>query len=140
MTALMRVLEDPGHGEVFDAPFLVEFPGTGNRVQPDLLFVSDERREIIGEKQVLGAPDLVVEILSPSTAHRDRGIKLDLYARSGVRQYWIVDPAEDVVDVWCFGDETGHDRFSGELPVRLGAEREGQIDFDEVFSRHLDLW
>ncbi len=138
--ALMRVLEDPGHGEVFGAPLLVEFPGTGDRVQPDLLFVSDGRREIIGEKQVMGAPDLVVEILSPSTAHRDRGIKLDLYARSGVRQYWIVDPDEDVVDVWRFGDEPGHDRFSGELPVWLGPQRVGQIDLDEVFSRHLDLW
>ncbi len=116
------------------------FPGTGDRVQPDLLFVSNERRAIIGEKQVLGAPDLVVEILSPSTAHRDRGIKLDLYARHMVRQYWIVDPVEDLVDVWRFGDEPGHERFSGELPVRLGPERFGLIDLDEVFSRHLDLW
>ena len=138
--ALMRMLEDAGRGEVFYAPFLVEFPGTGDRVQPDLIFVSDERREIIGEKQVLGAPDLVVEILSPSTAHRDRGIKLDLYARSGVRQYWIVDPVEDVVDVWRFGDEPGHERFSGEFSVRLGAERVGRIDLDQVFSRHLDVW
>ena len=70
-----------------------------------------------------GAPDLVVEILSPSTAHRDRGIKLDLYARHRVRQYWIVDPVEDVVDVWRFADDPGHERFTGELPVRLGAER-----------------
>ena len=138
--ALVRVLENPGRGEVFHAPYLVEFPGTGDRVQPDLLFVSDERREIIGEKQVTGAPDLVVEILSPSTAHRDRGIKLDLYARRGVRQYWIVDPVEDAVDVWRFGDEPGHERFSGELPVRFGAERVGLIDLGEVFSRHLDLW
>ncbi len=138
--ALMRMLEDAGRGEVFYAPFLVEFPGTGDRVQPDLIFVSDERREIIGEKQVLGAPDLVVEILSPSTAHRDRGIKLDLYARSGVRQYWIVDPVEDIVDVWRFGDDPGHERLSGELPVRLGDERVGQIDLDQVFSRHLDVW
>ena len=138
--ALMRVLEDAGHGEVFGAPFLVEFPGTGDRVQPDLLFVSDERREIIGEWQVLGAPDLVVEILSPSIAHRDRGIKLDLYARCGVRQYWIVDPVEDAVDVWRFGDEPGHERFSGELPVRLGTAQVGQVDLDQVFSRHLDLW
>ena len=138
--ALMRVLEDPGHGEVFYAPCLVEFPGIGDRVQPDLLFVADERREIIGEKQLLDAPELVVEILSPSTAHRDRGIKLDLYARSGVRQYWIVDPVEDVVDVWRFGDEPGHERFSGELPVGLGAERVGRIDLDQVFSRHLDVW
>ena len=99
-----------------------------------------DRREIIGEKQVLGAPDLVVEIPSPSTARRDRGIKLDLYARCGVREYWIVDPVEDAVDVWCFRDDPGHERFAGELPVRLGAERLGRIDLAEVFSRHLDQW
>ena len=125
---------------MLSAPLLVQFPGTDDRVQPDLLFISHERRGIIGEKQVTGAPDLVVEILSPSTAHRDRGIKLDLYARHGVRQYWIVDPVEDVVDVWRFGDEPGHERFSGELPVRPGAERVGRIDLDQVFSRHLDVW
>ena len=138
--ALMRILQDAGRGEVFYAPCLVEFPGTVDRVQPDLFFVAEERREIIAEKQVLGAPDLVVEILSPSTAHRDRGIKLDLYARCGVREYWIVDPVEDVIDVWRFGDGPGHERFSGELPVRLGAERVGRIDLDQVFSRHLDVW
>ena len=118
--ALLRVLEDAGHGEVFDAPFLVEFPGIGDRVQPDLIFVSNERRAIIGEKQVTGAPDLVVEILSPSTAHRDRGIKLDLYARCGVRQYWIVDPVEDVVDVWRFGDNPGHDASRASSPCGFG--------------------
>lgn len=138
--ALMRILEHAGHGEMFYAPCLVAFPGTGDRVQPDLLFVSNERRGIITEKQMLGAPDLVVEILSPSTAHRDRGIKLDLYARSGVRQYWIVDPDRDVVDVWRFGENPGHERCTGDMPVRLGTERVGAIDLDEVFSRHLDLW
>ena len=139
-SALIRIVMDSGRGEVLSAPLLVEFPGTGDRVQPDLLFVSRERRAIIGEKQVTGAPDLVVEILSPSTAHRDRGIKLDLYARHGVREYWIADPVEDVVDVWRFADEPGHERFSGELPVRLGRERVGLIDLAEVFSRHLDVW
>ena len=138
--ALFRILVDSGRGEVLSAPLLVQFPGTDDRVQPDLLFISNERRAIVGERQVTGAPDLVVEILSPSTAHRDRGIKLDLYARSGVRQYWIADPVDDVVDVWRFADEQGHERFSGELPVRLGRERLGLIDLDEVFSRHLDLW
>ena len=138
--ALVRILEHAGHGEMFRAPCLVEFPGTGDRVQPDILFVSNERWGIIGEKQVTGAPDLVVEILSPSTAHRDRGIKLDLYARRGVREYWIVDPVEDVVDVWRFEVQPGHERFTGELPVRLGAEQVGTIDLDEVFSRHLDVW
>ncbi len=140
LSALVRILMDSGRGEVFSAPLLVELPGTEDRVQPDLLFVSNERRAIIGEKQILGAPDNVIEILSPSTAHRDRGIKLDLYARHGVRQYWIVDPVEDVVDVWHFADEAGYERFSGEFPVRLGPERLGLVDLDEVFSRHLDLW
>ncbi len=139
-SALSRILVDSGRGEAFCTPLMVEFPGTGDRVQPDLLFISHERRAIIGEKQVTGAPDLVIEVLSPSTARRDRGVKLDLYARHGVRQYWIVDPDEDSVDVWRFGDESGHERFSGELPVRLGRERRGLIDLGEVFSRHLDLW
>ncbi len=127
-SALFRILVDSGRGEAFCAPLLVQFPGTGDRVQPDLLFISGERRAIIGEKQVTGAPDLVVEILSPSTAHRDRGIKLDLYARHGVRQYWIADPDEDVVDVRRFADEPGDERFSGKLPVRLGRERLGLTD------------
>ena len=68
-------------------------------VQPDILFVSNERRGIITEANVSGAPDLVVEILSPSTAERDRELKLDLYARHGVREYWIVDPDEETVEV-----------------------------------------
>ena len=139
-SALLPILVDSGRGEVIFAPLLVQFPGTEDRVQPDLLFVSTGRQSIIGEKQVLGAPDLVVEILSPSTAHRDRGVKLDLYARHGVPQYWIVDPVEDAVDVWRFADERGHERFLRELPVRLGPEELGRIDLDEVFSRHLDVW
>jgi len=139
-SGLRRILEQTGHGRVFYAPVLVEFPGTSDRVQPDILFVSNQRRGIVGEKQMTGAPDLVVEILSPSTAHRDRGVKLDLYARCGVREYWIVDPDEDTVDVWRFGDGPGHERFAGKLPVRLDTERVGAIDLDEVFSRHLDRW
>ncbi len=60
--------------------------------------------------------------------------------RSSTTRYWIVDPVEDVVDVWRFADEPGHERFSGELPIRLGRQRLGLADLDEVFSRHLDLW
>jgi Uma2 family endonuclease len=61
-------------------------------VQPDLIYVSPARRDVLRER-VHGAPDLVVEALSPSTARRDLGPKLRLYAESGVAEYWIVDPA-----------------------------------------------
>jgi Uma2 family endonuclease len=74
-------------------------------VQPDILFVSNERRGIIMEANVSGAPDLVVEILSPSTAERDRELKLTLYARYGVREYWIVDPEDETVEVMELGAE-----------------------------------
>ena len=133
--ALWRLLEDPGHGEVFDAPIGVEFPATEEGVQPDLLFVSRERTGIIAEDWLRGPPDLVVEILSPTTAERDRQLKRELYERQGVRQYWIVDPEDDAVDVWRFGEETSHERCTGRLPVRLGGEELGEIDLDEVFAR-----
>jgi Uma2 family endonuclease len=61
-------------------------------VQPDVIYVGPERAGILGQR-VEGAPDLVVEILSPATARRDLGEKLRLYAESGVAEYWIVDPA-----------------------------------------------
>lgn len=61
-------------------------------VQPDIVYISRERREILGGR-VEGAPDLLVEVISPGTERRDRDEKLDLYLRSGVREYWIVDTA-----------------------------------------------
>ncbi len=134
--ALDRLLEEPGHGVVVPAPFGVEFPATGEGVQPDLVFVSVERRGIITDAGLTGAPDLAVEILSPSTASRDRGLKLRLYERQGVREYWIVDPDENTVDVWRFGEEAAHERFTGTLPVRLGAEDLGVIDLEAVFTSY----
>lgn len=68
-------------------------------LEPDLLFVSNERKEILKD-WVRGAPDLVVEVLSPTTAARDRGIKLKAYARFGVREYWIVDPDEQAIEIY----------------------------------------
>ncbi len=134
LVALDRILEQPGHGVVVQAPFGVEFPATGEGVQPDLLFVSNERRRLITNAGLTGAPDLVVEILSPSTASRDRGLKLRLYERQGVREYWVVDADENTVDAWRFGEDPAHERFTTNLPVRLGIEEVGSIDLKAVFA------
>ena len=131
--ALRPLLTRP-RGVLLVAPVGVEFPDTGEGVQPDLLFVSNERRGIIGEASLKGAPDLVIEILSPSTAGRDRTTKFELYERQGVREYWIVDPAEGAVDVWRFAEDPAHERFTEALPVRLGAEEVGEIDLEAVFA------
>ena len=79
-------------GVIFVAPLDVILSRT-IVVQPDLLFISKARQaELIGER-ITGAPDLVIEILSPATSARDFNQKRKLYARHGVKEYWIVDPA-----------------------------------------------
>jgi len=67
---------------------------------PDLLFVSKERAEILTKANLQGAPDLIIEILSPSTRTRDEGLKRQLYERMGVSEYWLADPLFDAVRVY----------------------------------------
>ena len=131
---LVRILVEPGHGRILAAPVGVRFPATGEGVQPDILFVSNERRGIVAPDELKGAPDLVVEILSPTTAGRDTGLKRILYERQGVAEYWIVDPDAEAVDVWRFDGEPRTERFVDRLPVRLGEEPVGEIDLSRVFA------
>ncbi len=84
-------VEGRGLGEVFIAPLDVVLAET-DVVQPDVFYVSRERSHIITAANIQGAPDLVVEVLSPSTSERDRNYKRELYERSGVGEYWMVDP------------------------------------------------
>lgn len=71
-----------------------------NAFQPDLIFIFNERKEIIKKDGIYGAPDLVIEILSPSTAHYDLKEKFRVYERSGVKEYWIVDPELNSIEVY----------------------------------------
>ncbi len=84
-------VEASGLGQAYFAPFDIVFSDT-EVVQPDLMFIARERAEIITHANVQAAPDLVVEILSPSTASRDWNYKQGLYAKYGVKELWIVDP------------------------------------------------
>ena len=96
---LGRFIEEHALGEFFFAPCDVVLSDT-DVVQPDLLFVSNERNHLLlGGDNVRGAPDLVVEILSPATAERDRGYKRALYAKHGANEYWLVDPVAETVSI-----------------------------------------
>src|SRR4030067_3847920 len=86
-------------GSIYCAPFDVLF-SEEDIVQPDIIFISNKNKNIITKNNIQGAPDLLIEILSPGTSKRDLGIKKKLYAKSGVREYWIVDPAEETVEVF----------------------------------------
>lgn len=104
-------------GEIFFPPCDVVLSDT-DVVQPDLLFVSNERAHLVTDENIQGAPDLVVEILSPSTAERDQTFKRSLYAKHGVKEYWLVDTDAKTVTV-LFHDDNGF--------TLAGAYGEGQV-------------
>ena len=91
--ALYEQLEKPGLGYVFDAPMDLELAPT-DVVQPDLIVVLSANRQIILPSRLRGVPDLVVEILSPSTGEMDRTLKRSLYETHRVPEYWLVDAEE----------------------------------------------
>ncbi len=98
-TQLSQFIKDRALGELLIAPCDVVLSDT-NVVQPDLLFVSREREHLLSDgEKVRGAPDLAVEILSPSSADKDRGFKRELYGRHGVSEYWLVDPIAETVSI-----------------------------------------
>jgi len=84
-------LSDTPIGELLCAPFNVQF-NEENVYQPDIIFVKNEKRHIITKERIIGAPDLVAEILSANTTRQDKEIKFKNYARSGVKEYWIIHP------------------------------------------------
>ena len=84
-------------GKVFLSPLDVHLP-SGDIVEPDLIYISNENRHIVKD-WIFGVPELLVEIISPESVERDRTVKRELYARNGVREYWIVDGEAETVEV-----------------------------------------
>ena len=100
-----QAIESHPVGRAFAAPFDVVFSNF-DVVEPDLLFISNARLEALTSKNVQGAPNLVVEIGSPSTRRRDEIIKRKLYERFGVEEYWVIDPEIETIAVYRHVDET----------------------------------
>lgn len=96
---LNRYLEKNPIGKIYLAPFDV-FLSDINIYQPDILFITKENAAIITDHGIEGGPDLVVEILSPSTTKYDRGFKRKIYARTGVQELWLIDPEPQRVEVY----------------------------------------
>jgi Uma2 family endonuclease len=104
---LERFVAEHNLGWVTPAPVDVLL-GEGDYVQPDVVFVRREHRVEITDRGIEVPPDLVVEVLSPSTAFRDRGLKRERYARFGVPEYWIIDPEARRVEVYRLAEDPDH--------------------------------
>ncbi len=117
-------------GKVFAAPVDVVLD-TQNTVQPDLLFVSNANLGIIQHRAVFGTPDLMVELVSPSSVRRDRYQKKDLYARFGVKEYWIGDPANKTLEILTVKE--------GRFELHCCAEEKGKLTSLVLAGLEFDL-
>lgn len=96
---LFTLLARQKGGEALDSPIEIVLDPY-NIFEPDVLYLKPDSACTVGEKRLTGAPDLVVEVLSPGTAKYDRQEKYAAYQRHGVGEYWIVDPVHETVEVW----------------------------------------
>lgn len=97
-------------GELFFAPVDVFFDRE-NIYQPDLVFISAPNTSIIQEKGIMGTPDLVAEVISPSSSYIDRYSKKAKYEQFRVREYWIADPANKTLEIFVMTDSLQYELF-----------------------------
>ena len=131
---LDRHVEAHDLGLFLDAPVDVILEST-TVVVPDLVFVSKARMAIVSERAIEGSPDLIVEILSPSTERRDRGAKMKLYARFGIPSYWIVDIEQRTIEVF----ELGTDGYRPACAAK-GEEMFTAAPFPDLEIRLREIW
>ena len=124
-------------GYVLTAPFEVHLSEKSRPVQPDVLFVRAENWPGPGAKYFEGAPDLVVEVLSPSSRRTDQMIKFMAYEKAKVREYWIADPKARLVQVFSLKDEKYelNGEFVGEEVITSQVLQDIGIMADSIFSK-----
>lgn len=128
--AIERHVEASKLGEVFFAPVDVVLDEK-NVVQPDLVFVSTANSGLLERRGIMGAPDLVVEIISPSSLRHDRYDKRELYARFGVKEFWLADVANRSIEVLSLK--------SGSYQLLACATGEGKVRSEVLAGLELDL-
>jgi Uma2 family endonuclease len=101
--ATQQAAEDTGWGFVFFAPVEVQLGGP-TAVQPDLFILRRDRLHLLQAEALVGVPDVIMEVLSPTTRIVDLGAKRDRYERAGVREYWIADPEDETLTVLALVD------------------------------------
>jgi len=122
---------------VFPAPYDVrlfyrEDDGDDTVVQPDITVVCDEKKR--GSEGCRGAPDLVVEILSPSNSAIEMQRKFGLYQRAGIREYWVVDPENKELTIYRFGENLGFHVYKGGDTVTSTVLTGLRIVLDQIFD------
>ena len=117
--------------KVLPAPFAVFLnKDNKNYVEPDISVICDPDK--LTDKGCQGAPDLVMEIVSPSTKNMDYGIKLFKYCNSGVREYWIIDPLKNRITVYNFQNKTNVEEYSFSDKIKVGIYEDLEIDFSTL--------
>lgn len=129
---LFGLIEEAGLGRCLAAPIDMQL-GEHDIVVPDLVVILDSNRSILTPTKVKGSPDLVVEILSPSNPRHDTVLKKKLYERAGIREYWIVDPDEHVVEVYVLGEGGYTCEEHASKRVALRALSDVIVDLDRVW-------
>lgn len=129
--SLLTTIEARTGGLVFPAPTEVRLD-ENNIFQPDVLYIQPDNLAIArqDEKRIIGAPDLVVEVLSPGTAKFDRQEKYQAYEKHGVTEYWIVDPLHETIEVWHLAEDGRYERQG----AYAGDDTFASVVLDETIS------
>lgn len=126
-----------GLGLVLPAPLDVVLAKEAQIAQPDLIFIAKARApKLVTRAAITGAPDLVLEIISPSTARADRKIKPPLYAKHGVAEFWLVDPEDQSVEVFVLDGDSYRVAgiyLAGDV-IKAGRFADAQIAIDSIFT------
>ena len=119
MAFKLYVRERGGRCEVLPAPFAVNLDAEDkNWVEPDISVICDSGK--IGSRGCIGAPDLIIEVVSPSTRRHDYNRKNTLYTEAGVREYWIVDPQKERATVYYYDEDGAPVIYPFDSPVPCG--------------------